>query len=369
MGGYLDKPITTKEYEECVDRDGNPAAVGDMQGWRKEMEDSHILRPAVDVPDGKHIGVYAVFDGHSGKEVARFCAIHFVGELVNAINTMNIETALKCCFHRMDEMIRMPEMEPLLRVLEGCADGVLSDPSSAEEMRTKVKEQLDKADEKGSLTKEEALHLLDMMKTWKQLQVSETNTTEDSVLTTQAGCTAIVVVRHGDKLYAANAGDSRAVLCVKGQTEALSFDHKPREKIEYARIVNAGGDVNEEGRVCGHLNLSRAIGDLSYKVNSDLPPESQIITAEPDIKIVDLTEDSDFFVIACDGIFDVKTSKELVEFIYSRLQLQLELKVIIEQLFDDCLSEDFRYDDCQGHLGTDNMTCVIVLLKPLSYFR
>jgi hypothetical protein len=35
--------------------------------------------------------------------------------------------------------------------------------------------------------------------------------------------------------------------------------------------------------VNGNLNLSRAIGDLKYKGNQQLPPADQIITAQPDI--------------------------------------------------------------------------------------
>ncbi len=35
------------------------------------------------------------------------------------------------------------------------------------------------------------------------------------------------------------------------------------------------------GRVNGNLNMSRSIGDLKYKQVPSLPPEFQIITAEP----------------------------------------------------------------------------------------
>lgn len=38
----------------------------------------------------------------------------------------------------------------------------------------------------------------------------------------------------------------------------------------------------------GNLNLSRAIGDLKYKGNSELPPKDQIITAQPDVRKIAL---------------------------------------------------------------------------------
>lgn len=45
----------------------------------------------------------------------------------------------------------------------------------------------------------------------------------------------------------------------------MSEDHKPDNKDEKERIRSAGGFVSE-GRVNGNLNLSRALGDLEYKV-------------------------------------------------------------------------------------------------------
>ena len=49
------------------------------------------------------------------------------------------------------------------------------------------------------------------------------------------------------------------------------------------RITNAGGFVNQFGRVNGNLNLSRSIGDLKYKQVPGIDPAEQKITAEPDI--------------------------------------------------------------------------------------
>ena len=41
------------------------------------------------------------------------------------------------------------------------------------------------------------------------------------------GTTACVVLITPQHIYCANAGDSRAVLCSKGEAKALSEDHKP----------------------------------------------------------------------------------------------------------------------------------------------
>lgn len=73
-----------------------------------------------------------------------------------------------------------------------------------------------------------------------------------------SGCTASVGIVTGTKIFCGNAGDSRSVLGIKGRAKPLSFDHKPQNEGEKARICAAGGFV-DFGRVNGNLALSRAI--------------------------------------------------------------------------------------------------------------
>ena len=49
-----------------------------MQGWRKSNEDAHIA--AVEFVPG--CSLFAVFDGHGGSEVAKYCDQHFVSILM-----------------------------------------------------------------------------------------------------------------------------------------------------------------------------------------------------------------------------------------------------------------------------------------------
>ena len=48
-----------------------------MQGWRSHNEDAHIT--ALEFEPGHSI--FAVFDGHGGAEVAKFCEKHMIHEL------------------------------------------------------------------------------------------------------------------------------------------------------------------------------------------------------------------------------------------------------------------------------------------------
>lgn len=51
------------------------------------------------------------------------------------------------------------------------------------------------------------------------------------------------------------------------------------------------------------LALCFLVGDHFYKRNKALPPEEQMISALPDVKVLTLNEDHEFMVIACDGIW------------------------------------------------------------------
>lgn len=80
-----------------------------------------------------------------------------------------------------------------------------------------------------------------------------------------SGCTAVIALIVGKDLYVANAGDSRCVVCRNGKAIEMSLDHKPEDEEETKRIEKAGGKITLDGRVNGGLNLSRAIGDHTYK--------------------------------------------------------------------------------------------------------
>ncbi len=136
-------------------------------------------------------------------------------------------------------------------------------------------------------------------------------------------------------LYVANAGDSRAVLSVKGKAEPLSYDHKPTNAGETARIISAGGFV-EFGRVNGNLALSRAIGDFEFKQSADLPAEEQVVTCNPDLiqRKLDLGAEGgdEFIVLACDGIWDVLSNQDVVNFCRTRIAQGMDLGEACEQL-------------------------------------
>ena len=61
----------------------------------------------------------------------------------------------------------------------------------------------------------------------------------------RSGSCAIVTLFVDDLCFTANVGDSRAILSCEGgkYSLSLSYDHKPNEKSESTRIIQAGGKI------------------------------------------------------------------------------------------------------------------------------
>ena len=145
---------------------------------------------------------------------------------------------------------------------------------------------------------------------------------------------------------------------------------------EKARICAAGGFV-DFGRVNGNLALSRAIGDFEFKKSPELSPEQQIVTAFPDVLAHTITDDDEFLVIACDGIWslvlyvqeqsqdwqilgiwDCQSSQAVVEFVRRGIAAKQELSKISENMMDNCLASNSE----TGGVGCDNMTMIVIAL-------
>ena len=86
-----------------------------MQGWRQQMEDAHINEPDFT----SLTSLFAVFDGHGGPEVAKFCERHFGEELKENKNFQHgvMEDALIETFLKMDELLKDPEGQSELNSL------------------------------------------------------------------------------------------------------------------------------------------------------------------------------------------------------------------------------------------------------------
>nr|KJB67987.1 hypothetical protein B456_010G222200 [Gossypium raimondii]KJB67989.1 hypothetical protein B456_010G222200 [Gossypium raimondii] len=329
MGVYLSTPKTEK-FSEDGENDRLRFGLSSMQGWRATMEDAHAAYPDLD----SMTSFFGVYDGHGGQAVSKFCAKYLHQQVLQheAYSAGDIGTSLQKSFLRMDEMMRGQRGWRELAVLgdkidqvSGLIEGLIWSPRSGEANN----------------------HFDD----WS----SEEGPHSDFDGPTQ-GSTACVAVIRNKQLIVANAGDSRCVISRKGQAYNLSKDHKPELELEKDRILKAGGFI-QVGRINGSLNLARAIGDVEFKQNKTLPAEKQIVTANPDINAVELCDDDEFLVLACDGIWDCMSSQQLVDYVREQLSSETKLSAICERVFDRCLAPT------AGGEGCDNMTMILVQFK------
>ncbi|VFQ86503.1 unnamed protein product [Cuscuta campestris] len=330
MGIYLSSPKTEKLSEDGENM-GLRYGLSCMQGWRATMEDAHAAILDLDTSTS----YFGVYDGHGGKVVAKFCAKYLHQQVIKheAYQAGDIGTSLQKSFLRMDEMMRgqrgwreLAVLGDKLIKLTGLIEGLIWSSRNSEGN-----------DQHDDWAFEEGPH--------------------SDFSGPTSGSTACAAIIRGNHLVVANAGDSRCVISRKGQAYNLSRDHKPELEVERERILKAGGFIHH-GRVNGSLNLARAIGDMEFKQNKFLPAERQIITANPDINTVELCEDDDFMVLACDGVWDCMSSQQLVDFIHEQLHSESKLSAVCERVLDTCLAPSTA-----GGEGCDNMTMILVQFK------
>ncbi|TMW60056.1 hypothetical protein Poli38472_000098 [Pythium oligandrum] len=164
---------------------------------------------------------------------------------------------------------------------------------------------------------------------------------------------AVVAKRHEEPdkpapttLYVANSGDCRAVLCTShGLAVDLTKDHKASLDSERERIEASGGFVHN-GRLDGVLALSRGFGDLAHKHEGHL-----IVT--PDVYEHVVSPDDEFVLLASDGLFDVLTSQQAVNFVYRKLRAHGDVQLAAQEMVLKA----------QQYFTHDNISVVIVALN------
>eukprot|EP00300_Choanocystis_sp_HF-7_P024816 c26367_g1_i1.p1 GENE.c26367_g1_i1~~c26367_g1_i1.p1 ORF type:complete len:499 (-),score=109.99 c26367_g1_i1:187-1683(-) len=203
-----------------------------------------------------------------------------------------------------------------------------------------------------------------------------------------AGTTACVCVLSDASLFVANAGDCKAVLSRGNVAVDLCQEHKPASDGERQRIESVGGRVTVEhelaleqlsglklqdkrvrdtahksmrfvtiGRVNGELSVSRGFGDQRFKGEKAFEWEGvtgDLVTASPDVYQYEWGPDDNFIIVATDGLWDVFSSQEAVDFVTKRCwTFSRDPKQICEELKEEAL--------LRGSL--DNITVAYASLK------
>ncbi|KAI8855014.1 phosphatase 2C-like domain-containing protein [Chytridium lagenaria] len=220
------------------------------------MEDSHSYIYNYDGVNGQ--GFFAIYDGHAGRGAAEWCGIHLhetLRTLLHEKPTTPVPELLNQSFLMTDTQLSLKKS-----VFSGCTAIVAF-------MRMEERED----------------------------EIAETGERE----------VKRKVRRRRRVLYTANVGDARAVLSRGGKAIRLSYDHKGSDSQEAQRVVGSGGFM-VNNRVNGVLAVTRALGDVTMK--------EWVIGAPYTVETV-LEDHDTFLILACDGVWDVCSDQEAVDFI------------------------------------------------------
>ncbi|KAJ0514447.1 putative protein-serine/threonine phosphatase [Helianthus annuus] len=150
----------------------------------------------------------------------------------------------------------------------------------------------------------------------------------------KGGSTAVTAILiNCKKLVVANVGDSRAVICKNGVAKQLSVDHEPSKEKEL--VENRGGFVSrmpgDVPRVDGQLAVARAFGDKNLKEH---------LSSEPDVYMEMIDDDTEFIILASDGVWKVMSNQEAVDCIKNVKDAKAAAKRLTEEALAKKSSDD-----------------------------
>lgn len=296
--------------------------------YRAKMEDVHTyVANFAEKPDW---GYFAIFDGHAGKQTARWCG--------NNLHTL------------LEEIILAQESSSRPQSQSSASDADSSQPAEEiSDVRDALNNVFVKADQ---LIEQEGSGSAGCTAAVAVLRWENENDAKDGAKTRVKSDLFDFVPSKRDKrmLYTANVGDLRIVLCRGSKLYRLTYDHKASDDKEISRIRDAGGLV-VKNRVNGVLAVTRSLGD-SYVKN--------LVTGSPFTTATEITDEDEFLILACDGVWDVISDDAACKFVQDIFRTQRE----------KAQPEDPAYASkklCQYAIDkatTDNVTVMVVKLNP-----
>lgn len=277
--------------EEVVVVEGQTYALSSKRGKRRlSCEDAYQAAPGLDGDPTQ--GIFSVFDGHGGRAAADFAAEHLHDAILREVNGVS----------------KSPQ-----RVGE---EGLERDPELVEEVKDAMI--------RGFLATDQRF-------------LSECHL--------RGGATATTAFLCAGRIWVANVGDCRAVMCEGGEAVALTHDHRPDRAEERRAVERRGGEVVSifgTSRVQGVLGVSRALGDRELK---------QYITAEPEVYSGPISDRSEFLILGTDGLWDVVGNQEATGLV--RACLGLDGEGGVSELSGDVAEVAAAAVGGSGRKGTD----------------
>jgi protein phosphatase 2C family protein 2/3 len=182
----------------------------------------------------------------------------------------------------------------------------------------------------------------------------------NNVKANKMGSTALITLLYQKynkyHLKVINLGDCRVILCNKYNIASqLSKDHKPDKPDELMRIKKLGGIIeyskDDDPRISG-LSVSRSFGDL----------DCNFISQTPDIYDYKIKYDK-FIVLACDGLWDVLSNQDVIDFVVKELNNYKNIKDLKDnnsKSLNNIANKLGEYALLKG--SNDNLSIIIIFI-------
>ncbi|KAG8893679.1 Protein phosphatase 2C 1 [Tulasnella sp. 403] len=319
--------------------------VAEDMGSRRTMEDAYSF--VVDYAGIQGQGFFAIFDGHAGKHAAEWCGQHFHEQLLHQLikssekpvpETMadtflevdseltrfteggatNSGCTAAVAFLRIEDASGKQSFAPALDTLVSCC----CPPATPAPSNSKSSGASDSESRSSTPVASKSAKIKSFMN--NALGGGKKSADQE----TPKGPAAIEVPKSANTrrvLYTANAGDARAVLSRKGRAVRLTYDHKGNDKREVRRIQEAGGFVLNN-RVNGVLAVTRSLGDSAMK---------EYVVGSPYTSEMELTNDDEFLIIACDGLWDVVEDQSAVDLVQDTKHALEAARKLVQHALDN----------------------------------
>ncbi|KAL7713930.1 Protein phosphatase 2C [Entamoeba marina] len=228
-------------------------------GPRPSMEDAHLIIPDLNKQykfKGDQMALFAVFDGHGGKEAAQIAAEVFSDILVKEqeFKNANYEKALYNAFLKTDqEVLKRSEQE---RWTNGCTACVV-------------------------------------------LLVGK----------------RLYTANLGDAEAVLGLSKPKEKTC---KPVPLSTKHNPTDDSEKKRIEEAGGQV-VCGRINAILAISRSFGDIEFKYPFNKSMKD-FVSPTPALQMTPIGKNNPFLIVTCDGLYEKMNYEELVNVAWESIE-------------------------------------------------
>ena len=130
------------------------------------------------------------------------------------------------------------------------------------------------------------------------------------------GTTCSIILIIDNAIIGINLGDSAYLINSYDKYE-YPFIHRPNNKIEIARILEAGHKIIKVGkdfRIDGRLSLSRSFGDYTYKFcNNKFNNVNGAVSCIPNFERYE--KDFDFIILGSDGFWDFVNKKNVLTYL------------------------------------------------------